>query len=156
MESRVSKINIIDILSEELALAPITTSITKLEFNNCESFSDAENIFNSLSFEEQLQESSKVFVLKIKIQEFDDDNVLKELNFIESFKNKSVVIFLASECAEKFLICWKSNELDFFLVIKPKIFYEKDGKFSEILSDLLAESLQNSHLGESNFYSFSD
>lgn len=156
MESRVSKINIIDNLSEELALAPIKTSITKLELNNCESLSDAKNIFNYSSSKEQLQESSKVFVLKIKIQEFDDDNVLKELNFIESFKNKSIVISFSSECAEKFLICWKSNELDFFLIIKPKILYEKDGKFSEILSDLLAESLQNSHLGESNFYSFSD
>jgi len=151
MEHKACKVVINRNLEEKIPLVPVKKFIKDLETIKCRNTSDSIKFLNSKSFNERLKNLSDVFLVKFQlVDNFKDlsENDLKELS--EKFKDKSIVIFLASNVIPKFSIHWKSNKHDNFLTLKPytDIWSKDDEQIYDIATEMIVSSLWNGHLGE--------
>jgi len=113
--------------------------------NNKDDFLESFNMTNESGDEESS--------LMIKFQFVD---ILPELdatdlqNISRTCHGKSKVLLLVSENEEKFLIFWKSKEIDEFLELKhtKKLDLESGRSLSEYIAEFLAKSINNNHLGK--------
>ena len=66
---------------------------------------------------------------------------------------KSIVVLIASKNDDKFLIYWKSNEIEHFLSFKPYNSTEMEANkiLFQFIVKFLASSLNKKHLGKINF-----
>ena len=127
----------------------------KLKFitvKNCTSTADILQYFDSINNDSRTAEENEEPLL-LKFQFYDnfldlDSSDLLEL--LRKFGDKSTLMTLEAAVNTIFSIYWKSKENDEFLVLKPNLKLDlNDSKLlNQFVTDFLAESLQNNHLGE--------
>jgi hypothetical protein len=100
-------------------------------------------------------ENNKIILL-IKIIISEDFKAITLLNLKKlqkKFKSQNIVIFISSVNRNKFMIYWKSKDIQQLLTLKPygKIFIDVDQLLCEFAVEFLIKSLENGHLGKNEF-----
>ena len=129
--------------------------ISKFYINSFKYLNDALSFLHSSSFKDDLKNSLNIALLKIHVREnFGELTGSNFDNILECCGNKSIVIFFMSKNFQKYLIYWKSKELDYFLILKP--FAEtpssNDEECYDFIADFLANSLRDGYLGTLKYY----
>ena len=124
---------------------------TVKSINDCNDISEIFQIFDTTNIKEEIENIEVTLLLRIKVdQHFGVLSTNEVQQVAKKCKNKSLVILLTSKNEDKFLIYWKSSEIQHFLKLLPyKNTPMLTGKlFFEYLVEFLANSIANGHLGE--------
>ncbi|KAL7014726.1 hypothetical protein ACKWTF_016092 [Chironomus riparius] len=130
-----------DIVSVEIPVAISTNNIQ----HECDTLNDGIKFLLSIATLEKT-------ILNLKITVKEDFKVisllsLKKLN--KKFKDQCIIIFVSTVNGNKFLIYWKSENIQQFLSLKPygKSFSVTDGQLCEYVVEFLENVLRTGHLG---------
>ena len=112
---------------------------------------NALNYINSSEIRSDLGEIKMVLMIRLRTeQNFSSFNSNELQGFLNMFMKKSIVLLISSNSCESFMLFWKSDKIDFFLVFKPpqkKTIFEIKELYG-FIACCLVDFLCNNHLGK--------
>ncbi|XP_070497760.1 uncharacterized protein [Chironomus tepperi] len=139
--------------SKDLIIAIELTALeNELNFNIIKNFSNIANIFQNIEsydISDNQNKQQEALLLKFKITDFLEPSLidLRKLNRIS--QNKPAVIVIESKVDHKSVIYWKLPIIEDFFSLKSneELNPEEIKKLNAFITNFLAKSVQNNHLG---------
>ncbi|XP_070507937.1 uncharacterized protein [Chironomus tepperi] len=124
-------------------------NVEQLTITTCGSISEILELLHSSSIEASLKNTQIVTVITFKTVTFETSLSSNELDLLAiKCIEKSIIILIASKNDDKFLIYWKSSDIDNFLSLKSySIEMESNKTIFLFIVDFLTYSLNQKHLG---------
>lgn len=149
-ESRDDNFIDIELSKKQQSSSPMDMdNFEQIIIDTCGSISNILESLNSLAFD--YTDAQNVTIIKFKNVTFEAPINSDEFDLVANkWLGKSIVLLIAAENDDDFMIYWKSSEIDYFLSFKPynSSEIEANKTLFQFIVKFLANSLKQNHLGE--------